>query len=61
MNEIINIFFNYYFIFAICYFLTILGKCIIAGIISKNKDMSDEKVKALTKMMSKDININLRH
>lgn len=45
-------------IFGICYVVTIIGKCIIAVIISKNKELSNQQVKYLTEMMSKDININ---
>ena len=61
MDELIQLFANHYFIFGICYILSILGKCFVAAKISKNKDMSDEKVKSLTKMMITDINIKFRH
>lgn len=46
-------------VFGICYVSAVVGKCIVAGIISKNNDMSDEKAKSLTEMMSNDININM--
>ena len=40
----------------ICCIANILGKCYIAKI---SKNLSNDKVKYLSKMMSKDININL--
>ena len=43
--------------YLICYTIGIIGKCIVAVIIACNKDLSDEKAKSITKMMSKDINI----
>jgi len=43
----------------ICYVANIIGKYLVARLIIKNHDISDDKVKAVTKMMSKDININL--
>lgn len=39
---------------AICYLATIISKCVIAFWIIKNPTLSDEKAKAITKMMSKD-------
>lgn len=53
-----DLFFNSGFIFCICYLATVIGKCIVAAIISNCKNMSNEKAKFITKMMSKDININ---
>lgn len=47
------------FVYVICYIINIVGKCIVVAIISRNKDLTDNKAKFLTKMMSKDININL--
>ena len=44
-------------IHALCYIAAVIGKCYVATI-SKNLDA--EKVEPLAKMMSKDININLR-
>lgn len=46
-------------IFGLCYISAIIGKCIVANIISHSKDMTDDTAKFLTEMMSKDININL--
>lgn len=46
-------------IFGLCYMVAVIGKCIVASIVSNNNGMSDEKAKAITKMMSKDINIKL--
>lgn len=43
-------------IYGICYITNILGKCYIAKV---SKNLSNDKVKSLSKMMSKDININL--
>ena len=40
----------------ICYIINILGKCYVAKL---SKNLSNDKVKSLSKMMSKDININL--
>lgn len=42
--------------YAFCYTINIIGKCYVAH---KSKNLSNEKVKALAKMMSKNININL--
>lgn len=39
---------------AICYLATLIGKCVVAHWIIKNPTLSDEKTKAITKMMSKD-------
>ena len=59
MEEVLQILLSGGFIGGICYIVAVVGKCIVAGIISKNKDMSDEKAKSITEMMSKDININI--
>lgn len=45
--------------YGICYIINIIGKCVVSYIISNKNNMSDEKIKHITKMMSKDININL--
>ena len=58
MEEVLQMLLNGGLVFGICYIVAIIGKCIVAGMISKNKDMSDEKAKSITEMMSKDININ---
>lgn len=44
-------------IFGIYHLVSIVGKCIVANIISQNNELSDEKTKAITEMMSKDITI----
>ena len=59
MIEVLQILLNGGLIGGICFIAVVVGKCIVAGMISKNKDMSDEKAKSLVQMMSKDININL--
>ena len=46
-------------IFGVCYIVTVVAKCIVAHMIIHSNSTSDDKVKYLTKMMSKDININL--
>ena len=58
MEEVLQMLLNGGLVFGICYIVAVIGKCIVAGMISKNKDMSDEKAKSITEMMSKDININ---
>lgn len=59
MIEVLQMLLNGGLIFGICYIVAVIGKCIVAGMISKNKDISDEKAKFIAEMMSKDININL--
>lgn len=59
MIEVLRLLLNGGLIFGICYIIAVFGKCIVASMISKNKDMSDEKAKSITEMMSKDININM--
>lgn len=58
MIEVLKLLFDGGLIFAICYITTVVGKCIVANMITRNKNMSDEKAKSITKMMSKDINVN---
>ena len=52
--EVFQILINGVIIYAVCHIATILGKCYIATI---SKNLSDDKVKSLSKMMSKDISI----
>lgn len=59
MIEVLQMLLNGGLIFGICYIVAVIGKCIVAGMIPKNKDISDEKAKFIAEMMSKDININL--
>lgn len=61
MKEVLQMLLNGGLIFGICYIVAVIGKCIVAGIISKNNDMSDDKAKFIAEMMSKDININMHH
>lgn len=58
MVEVLQILLSGGLIYGICYIANIVGKCIIAAIISFNKDISDNKAKSITEMMSQDININ---
>lgn len=46
-------------IYGICHIATVIGKCFVATKVSDNKELSDNQTKFLTKMMSKDININI--
>ncbi len=46
-------------IYGCCYIINIIGKCFVSYVLSRKNDVSDEKIKHITKMMSKDININL--
>ena len=59
MIEVLQMLLTGGLISGICYLGHLFAKCIVANMISKNNDMSDDKAKSLTKMMSKDININL--
>lgn len=43
-------------IYGVCHIATVLGKCYIAHV---SKSLDKSKVESLSKMMSKDININL--
>ena len=43
-------------IYGLCHIATVLGKCYIAHV---SKNLNNSKVESLSKMMSKDININL--
>ena len=61
MKEVLQMLLNGGLIFGICYIVAVIGKCIVAGIISKKNDMSDDKAKFIAEMMSKDININMHH
>ncbi|WP_156059458.1 hypothetical protein [Acetivibrio ethanolgignens] len=45
-------------IYGLCHIATVLGKCYIAHV---SKNLNNSKVESLSKMMSKDININLHH
>ena len=45
-------------IYGLCYITNVLGKCYIAHV---SKTLNNSKVEFLSKMMSKDININLHH
>lgn len=58
MLEVLQLLLNAGLVYGICHIVTVIGKCIIALVVSHNKDLSDNKTKFLTKMMSKDININ---
>lgn len=46
-------------IYGICHIVTVIGKCFVATKVSNNNQLSDNQTKSLTKMMSKDININI--
>lgn len=59
MLEVLQVLLSGGLIFGICYVSTIIGKCIVAAIISHNKNLTNQKAKYLTKMMSNDININM--
>ena len=45
-------------IYAICHITSVIGKCYLVHKTTKS-NLSDEQTKALAKMMSKDININI--
>lgn len=45
-------------IYAICHIVSVIGKCYLVHEATKS-NLSDEQTKALAKMMSKDININI--
>lgn len=57
--EVLQILLSGGLIYGICHIVTVIGKCIVATIVSKNNEISDDKAKSMTKMMSKNININL--
>lgn len=59
MLEVFQILLSGGLIYGICHIATVIGKCIVANIVSHNKDLSDNQTKFLTKMMSKDIKINI--
>lgn len=61
MIEVLQILLSGGLIGGVCFISTVIGKCVVAYIISKDKHMSDDKAKSLTQMMSKDINIVLHH
>lgn len=57
MIEFLRILLESGFIYSACYIANIVGKCVIAFIVTKNTALSDKKVEIVTNMMSKDINI----
>lgn len=60
MVEVLQILLSGGLIYGICHIISVIGKYIVSAIISFNKDLSDSKAKAMTDMMSQDINVNLR-
>lgn len=54
--EVLTILLSGGLIYGLCHIVTTLGKCYI---VHASKNLNDSKVKSLSKMMSKDININL--
>ena len=45
-------------IYAICHIASVIGKCYLVHKVTKS-NLSDEQVKSIAKMMSKDVNINI--
>ena len=45
-------------IYAICHITSMVGKCYLVRKVTES-NLSDEQVKSIAKMMSKDININI--
>lgn len=56
MLEVLQILLRGGLIYGLCHVATVLGKCYIASV---SKNLTNSKVESLSKMMSKDININL--
>nr|DAF25635.1 MAG TPA: hypothetical protein [Caudoviricetes sp.] len=54
--EVLNLLLKGGLIYGVCYIANIIGKCYVATI---SRSTSDNKAKSFSKMMSKDININL--
>lgn len=60
--EILNILVSAGLLYAICYVVVVITKAIVVFRVTNNKSrkLSNEAVKAVTKMMSHDINISFK-